>query len=149
MPPSHSSRIIGISPRGVESEEALASVGYCLQERRARYPCRGACAESVPRSSTVDSFIAVDHTHPMSKRLQVIVDDTELHEIKQAAQHQQLTVAEWVRQALRAARRREPHSDATRKLEVVRAAVAHSFPSGSVEQMLAEIESGYARSGQP
>ncbi|MGH8606059.1 MAG: antitoxin [Gammaproteobacteria bacterium] len=85
----------------------------------------------------------------MSKRLQVIVDDTELHEIKQAAQHQQLTVAEWVRQALRAARRREPHSDATRKLEVVRAAVAHSFPSESVEQMLAEIESGYARSGQP
>ncbi len=85
----------------------------------------------------------------MSKRLQVILDDTELYEIKQAAQQQRLTVAEWVRQALRAARHREPRSDAKRKIEVVRAAVAYSFPSGSVDQMLAEIESGYARSGQP
>ncbi len=85
----------------------------------------------------------------MSKRLQVILDDTELYEIKQAAQHQRLTVAEWVRQALRAAQRREPRADASRKLEVVRAAAAHSFPSGSVDQMLAEIESGYTWSGQP
>ena len=75
-------------------------------------------------------------------------EDAELREIKQAARQHRLTVAEWVRQALRAARRREPRSDAARKLAVVRAAVAHSYPSGSIDQMLAEIESGYASAGR-
>jgi hypothetical protein len=79
----------------------------------------------------------------MSKRLQVILDDAELREIRQAARQHRLTVAEWVRQALRAARRQGPRGDAARKLQVVRAAAAYSFPAGSIESMLAEIESGY------
>ena len=53
------------------------------------------------------------------------------------------TVAEWVRQALRAARRREPRGEASRKLEVVRAATRHSFPASEPEEMLAEIARGY------
>ena len=85
----------------------------------------------------------------MSKRLQVIIDDAELREIRQAARRHQLTVSEWVRQSLRAARRQEPRSDATRKLAVVRTAASHSFPSGSIDQMLVEIESGYASAGRP
>ncbi len=40
----------------------------------------------------------------MRKRLQVLLDDAELREIKHAARAHRLTVAEWVRQALRAAR---------------------------------------------
>ena len=79
----------------------------------------------------------------MSKRLQVILDDAELREIQRIARRQRLTVAEWVRQVLRAARRREPGADATRKLEAVRAAVRHSFPTAGVEEMLADIERGY------
>jgi hypothetical protein len=85
----------------------------------------------------------------MSKRLQVILDDAELREIRQTARRHRLTVAEWVRQALRAARRQEPRSDATRKLAVVRAAASHSFPSGSIDRVLAEIESGYDAAGRP
>lgn len=85
----------------------------------------------------------------MSKRLQVVLDDAELRQIKQAARQHRLTVAEWVRQALRAARRREPRSDAARKLAVVRAAVAQSYPSGPIDEMLAQIESGYAAGGRP
>ena len=80
----------------------------------------------------------------MSKRLQVIRDDAELREIQRIARRQRLTVAEWVRQALRVARRREPGGDVTRKLEAVRAAVRHSFPTGGVEVMLADIERGYS-----
>ena len=48
-----------------------------------------------------DSSQSVDHTHAMSKRLQVILDDAELREIQRIARRQRLTVAEWVRQALR------------------------------------------------
>jgi hypothetical protein len=80
----------------------------------------------------------------MSKRLQVLLDEPEWREIQRAARAQRLTVAAWVRQALRAARRREPQGDAAKKLAVVRAAVRHAYPTAEVDQMLAEIERGYA-----
>jgi SOS response regulatory protein OraA/RecX len=79
----------------------------------------------------------------MSKRLQVILDEDELRAIQDIAKQHRTTVAEWVRQALRAARRQEPRVDAERKLKAVRAAVRHQFPTGDIRQMLAEIESGY------
>lgn len=79
----------------------------------------------------------------MSKRLQVLLEETELAEIRKAARRQHLTTAAWVRQALRAARRAEPGADAKKKLAVVRAAVGHSFPTADIDQMLAEIERGY------
>lgn len=63
--------------------------------------------------------------------------------IQGIAKRHHTTVAEWVRQTLRAARRQEPRLDAERKLKVVRVAVRHKFPSGDIEQMLAEIEHGY------
>lgn len=70
-------------------------------------------------------------------------DDGEYREIQQLARRQRLTVAEWVRQALRGARRREPHWGPDQKLQVVRSAARHAFPTVDVEQMLAEIERGY------
>lgn len=79
----------------------------------------------------------------MSKRLQVLLEERELREIQRIARGQHMTVAEWVRQALRAASRREPLGDAGKKLEVVRAAARHAFPAGEVSQMLTEIERGY------
>jgi hypothetical protein len=79
----------------------------------------------------------------MSKRLQVLLDASELREIQKLARAQHLSVAEWVRAALRAARRREPLSDAGKKLEVVRAAARCSFPTADIAAMLGEIEQGY------
>lgn len=79
----------------------------------------------------------------MSKRLQVLLEERELREIQRAARAQRMTVAEWVRQALRAARRREPTIDANKKMKAIRAAARHSFPTADIDQMLAEIESGY------
>jgi hypothetical protein len=84
----------------------------------------------------------------VTKRLQVLLDDPEWREIQRAARARRLSVAEWVRQALRAARRKEPTGDLDRKLAAVRAAARHAFPSGDVEQMLDEIECGY-RGGEP
>ena len=43
-----------------------------------------------------------------------------------------MSIAEWVRQALDLARRREPTTDVEKKLAVVRAAVQHSSPTADV-----------------
>lgn len=79
----------------------------------------------------------------MSKRLQVLVSEPEWREIQRLARAQRMTVAEWVRRALGAARRREPLADFDKKLAVVRAAARHAFPTAEIEQVLAEIERGY------
>lgn len=79
----------------------------------------------------------------MSKRLQVLLEEPELKEIQRIAKRQRMTVAEWVRQTLRAARRSVPRSDAGRKLQVVRAAAEHSFPTADIDEMLRQIEHGY------
>jgi hypothetical protein len=83
----------------------------------------------------------------MSKRLQVLLEEDELRDIQKAARRSKTTVAEWVRQALRAARQHQPKSDVARKLAIVRAAYRHRFPAPPIEQMLAEIERGYLDDG--
>jgi len=80
----------------------------------------------------------------MSKRLQVILDDREMNEIRTIARRRRMTVAEWVRRALRAAKSEEPGTDPDRKLEVLRAAAAHSFPTADIDAMLDQIEQGYS-----
>ncbi len=79
----------------------------------------------------------------MSKRLQVILEDGEMREIQRIARRSRMTVAEWVRQALRAARSHVPGTDARKKLEILRVAAKNSFPTGDIQQILAEIERGY------
>jgi hypothetical protein len=83
----------------------------------------------------------------MSKRLQVILDDAELAAVRKAAKRSQMTTAEWVRQALRAARKAEPAADAAKKLAAVQAAAAYEFPTADLDQMLGEIEQGYLADG--
>jgi hypothetical protein len=83
----------------------------------------------------------------MSKRLQVLLDEDELREIQRIARAKRMTVAEWVRQALRSAGESEPTRDAARKLEALRSACRHSFPTGDIEQMLGDIERGYVGRG--
>lgn len=84
----------------------------------------------------------------MPKRLQVILRDSDYREIQRLARSRHMSTAEWVRQALQAARRREPASTVAKKLAVVRAAVRHEFPTADIETMLEEIERGYT-SGSP
>ena len=79
----------------------------------------------------------------MEKRLQVLLDARELAEIQRFARQQRMTTAEWVRQALRAARRAAPATDARKKLTALRAAAHHAFPAPDIDQMLREIEKGY------
>lgn len=82
----------------------------------------------------------------MAKRLQVILQDPEYRAVQRAAKSRHLTVAAWVRQAIAEARRSSPEGDARRKLGCVREAVRHSYPSGDIEVLLREIDSGYSPS---
>ena len=79
----------------------------------------------------------------MSKRLQVVLEEEELREVQRAAGLARVSVAEWVRAALRAGRRAAPASAPDRKLAVVRAAARHAFPAGEIGTMLAEIDAGF------
>ncbi len=79
----------------------------------------------------------------MSQRLQVLLDESEFAEIRRIARRHRMTVAEWVRQALRAARSEEPATEPRRKLAVVREAALGAYPTAGIETMLSEIERGY------
>jgi hypothetical protein len=85
----------------------------------------------------------------MAKRLQVILKDPVYRDIQRMARSRRMSIAEWVRQALDLARRREPAGGLGKKLEVIRAATRHDYPSGDIDDMLAEIESGYGAGTHP
>lgn len=79
----------------------------------------------------------------MTKRLQVLMDESDFDEIRRIARRERTTVAEWVRAKLRLARSADSGSDARAKLEAVRSATAHSFPIADMDRLLEEIEAGY------
>ena len=77
----------------------------------------------------------------MPKRLQVLLDEEEYKEIQRVARSQRVTLAEWVRQALRQARSDHPGT-VDDKLRVIADASLHEFPTADIEVMLREIEAG-------
>ena len=81
----------------------------------------------------------------MSKRLQVLLPDPDMEEIRRLARRERLTVGEWVRRILREARSRQPVHEPQLKLKAVRKAAEYSFPTADIEQMLAQIERGYQK----
>lgn len=80
----------------------------------------------------------------MTKRMQVLVDESEYRRMQRIARRRGQSLAEWVRQALRSASREEPDRGRDKKLAAMRAATAHAFPTADIEAMLSEIERGYA-----
>ena len=77
----------------------------------------------------------------MPKRLQILFDEEEYREIQGAARREGMTVAEWVRQVLREARRNHPGTVDT-KLRAIADASRHRFPTADIATMLEEIEVG-------
>jgi hypothetical protein len=69
--------------------------------------------------------------------------EDEMAEIREVASANHLTVAEWVRQALRRAREGEPRKSRRQKLEALDAAARYSFPIADIDVVLDEIERGY------
>lgn len=68
--------------------------------------------------------------------------EDELDEIRAAARRRRMTVAEWVRQSLREARKGEPGRTVDEKLRSLEEARRHSHPTGDIEEMLEEIARG-------
>jgi len=85
----------------------------------------------------------------VAKRLQVILKDPEYREIQRVARSRHMSIAEWVRQALDLARRREPLGSIGKKLETIRTATQHNYPVADIDGMLAEIEAGYGTGAGP
>lgn len=79
----------------------------------------------------------------MSIRLQVILDDEEMQELKGRAEQDQVTVSAWVRRAIKHEMRERPGKRASEKLDIIRASASYEFPTGDYEKMAAEVESGY------
>lgn len=61
------------------------------------------------------------------------------------ARSRNMSLAEWVRQALALARRKDPVGDTGKKLEAIRAAVRFDYPVSDFGGVLAEIERGYTK----
>jgi hypothetical protein len=70
------------------------------------------------------------------------MDESEWEEIEAVARRCGQTVSEWVRGALRAARREEPTGPVDRKLAALRVAARFDGPTADIDQMLAEIARG-------
>lgn len=85
----------------------------------------------------------------MTKRLQVLIPDPDYRDIQRVARSRHMSVAEWVRQTLDTARRQEPAGAAGKKLDAIEIAVRHQYPSGEIEEILSEIESGYRAGMHP
>lgn len=81
----------------------------------------------------------------MAKRLQVLLDDSELRLIQRLARREKLTTAEWVRRRLREGAKASSRGDTASKLAAIHAAYRHTpaVPEVDIDQMLAETERGY------
>ena len=79
----------------------------------------------------------------MSTRLQVLLDEQAYRAIARLARLHRVSVAAWVRGALRSARREESGADPEAKLKAIRLAARHDFPTADMDRMLAEISQGY------
>jgi hypothetical protein len=78
----------------------------------------------------------------MRRRIYVEVDEAEYQRFREAARKRGLSLANWVRWALRRAGAAETSPDVDRKLAAVRSAARYAFPSGTLDRMLGEIGSG-------
>lgn len=79
----------------------------------------------------------------MSIRLQVILNDEEMHELKERAEQDQLTVSAWVRRAIQHEMRERPGKRASEKLATIRKSASYEFPTGDYEEIASQIEAGY------
>ena len=76
----------------------------------------------------------------MSKRLQIVMSDSEAASLRRAARRAGLTLSEWARRALRAARDARAVPSPGSPLDALDRALACNHPTGDIDEMLADIE---------
>ena len=78
----------------------------------------------------------------MSTRLQIVMSEAEVVSLRQVARRAGLTVSEWARRALRAARDAQAAPSPAGKLEALERALSCNHPTGDIDEVLADIERG-------
>lgn len=84
----------------------------------------------------------------MSKRLQVLFDESEYQKIKRHARQAKLSLGGWVRQALRRVTDQESGRSVSDKISAINAAARHSAPINDIEVINQQIASGYLKGPQ-
>ena len=79
----------------------------------------------------------------MSKRLQLLLADDEIAELKGRAREERMTVSAWVRRAIYHEMNERPASSVRAKLELIDRLSDLGFPSGDYRDIAADIESDY------
>ena len=79
----------------------------------------------------------------MSIRLQVLLEEEELEEIKRRAREEHISVSAWVRRALEHEKRERPSTAVRKKLELLHAARQKEYPAGDYAEMAADISRNY------
>jgi hypothetical protein len=80
----------------------------------------------------------------MSKRLQVVVAETDLERYERSAQAAGQTLSEWARQAMNLAERERSSGDVEAKLALIRKAATYNLtPAVDIDTMLAEIDTRF------
>ena len=78
----------------------------------------------------------------MSKRLQILLPESEYKDVRRVSRHLNRTVADWVSEGIRARLVAENPEPPENRIARVMAFAKHSAPTCDIDQMLAEIESG-------
>ena len=79
----------------------------------------------------------------MSIRLQVLMDPREISQMRKMAKAAETTVAELARQWLRQGMRQRSERPVEDRLSKLKQLSKTNAPTGSIEQMISEIEMGY------
>lgn len=78
----------------------------------------------------------------MSTRLQIIVQEEEVRELRRCARREGLSLSEWVRRALRKARNEQTGPTVQQKLAALDRALKCNHPTGEIDEILSDIERG-------
>jgi len=78
----------------------------------------------------------------MSTRLQIVMKDEEIEQVRRSAEREGLTVSEWARRALRRAQRRQAVPTPVQKMKALDRALNCGHATGDIEEILASIEQG-------
>ncbi len=84
----------------------------------------------------------------MSVRLQVLLDEEELQEVRILAKEEKITVSSWVRRAIQHEKKERPGVALRKKLEIIQKLSKYNFPVHDYKDMAAEIDSGYLKEDQ-
>jgi hypothetical protein len=99
---------------------------------------------AVMRADSFDliGWIVMSILMSMSKRLQIVMPDEEIEEMRRTAEQAGMSLSEWARLALRRAQRSQRGPTAEDKLKAVERALECGHPTGAIQEVLADIEKG-------